>query len=132
MVKAGRTADQTITAVFRRSGGVKQVLAKTLRLLKREGLKGLIQKWASIRIEHRQYNDWIRCYDAITDGVRAGIRRRVEGLARRPLLSVLMPVYNTNSHGSLKPSNPSEGNYIPIGNFVLQTMRRPILAYAPL
>ena len=96
-VRAGRTVDQTITAVFRRSGGVKQVLAKTLRLLKREGLKGLIQRWASIRIEHKQYNDWMRCYDAITDDVRSGIRRRIEGLTRKPLLSVLMPVYNTNS-----------------------------------
>ena len=130
-MREGRTADRLLRqcfAVAAGSGG----FSKTLRLLKHEGLKGFIQKWASLRIEHMQYNDWIRCYDAITDEVRAGIRRRVEGLARRPLLSVLMPSITRIPNGSLKPSNPSEGNYIPIGNFVLQTMRRPILAYAPL
>ncbi|HEY7129259.1 MAG TPA: glycosyltransferase, partial [Nitrospira sp.] len=95
-VRAGRTAEQSVRAVFRRNGGVKQVLAKTWRLLKREGLKGFIQRWASIRIEHRQYSDWIRCYDTISDDSRAAMHRRIEELARRPLLSVLMPVYNTN------------------------------------
>jgi glycosyltransferase involved in cell wall biosynthesis len=95
-MRVGKAADESVKAVFRRSGGGRRVLGKILRLLKREGLKGFIQKWASLRIEHMRYSDWICCYDAITDEVRAIMHRRIDGFAKKPLISVLMPVYNTN------------------------------------
>jgi len=95
-MREGKAADESVKAVFRRSGGGRRVLVKTLRLLKHEGLKGFIHKWASLRIEHMQYSDWVCCYDSITDEVRAIMYRRIDGLGKKPLISVLMPVYNTN------------------------------------
>ena len=68
-MREGKAADESVKAVFRRSGGGRRVLGKTLRLLKHEGLKGFMQKWASLRIEHMQYSDWVCCYDSITDEV---------------------------------------------------------------
>jgi GT2 family glycosyltransferase len=43
----------------------------------------------------RTYGDWVRSYDTLTAADRAAIRLRIGAMARRPQLSVLVPVYNT-------------------------------------
>jgi GT2 family glycosyltransferase len=40
------------------------------------------------------YGHWVDSYDRIDDAVRAALRERCRRLASRPLISVLMPVYN--------------------------------------
>ena len=42
----------------------------------------------------RDYPEWVRRYDTLDDRGRSAIARRAEALAAKPLISVLMPVFN--------------------------------------
>ena len=44
----------------------------------------------------RDYAAWIEQYDRLSDDDRLVFRRASERLSRKPLISVLLPVYNTN------------------------------------
>jgi GT2 family glycosyltransferase/2-polyprenyl-3-methyl-5-hydroxy-6-metoxy-1,4-benzoquinol methylase len=44
---------------------------------------------------HAQYAEWRAMYGTLDDSGRAAIRARIEAFPRRPLLSILMPVYDT-------------------------------------
>jgi glycosyltransferase involved in cell wall biosynthesis len=44
----------------------------------------------------RSYSRWIKKHDPFTPEIRQDIERKVAALNHKPLLSVLMPVYNTN------------------------------------
>jgi len=44
----------------------------------------------------RSYSRWIKKHDPFTPKIRQDIERKVAALNHKPLLSVLMPVYNTN------------------------------------
>jgi GT2 family glycosyltransferase len=69
------------------------------RVYREEGAGGVVQTLrASIRRVdslHRQYQRWIALYDTITNDDLAAMRRHVATFATRPLISVVMPVYNT-------------------------------------
>jgi GT2 family glycosyltransferase/SAM-dependent methyltransferase len=42
------------------------------------------------------YDLWVREFDTLDDGDRAAMRAHIAGLARRPLISVVVPAYNTD------------------------------------
>ncbi|TKS52798.1 glycosyltransferase [Luteimonas yindakuii] len=42
-----------------------------------------------------EYAGWVKSYDSLSEADLADMRRRAEGLAYRPLVSILLPVYNT-------------------------------------
>src|SRR6185436_17126712 len=44
--------------------------------------------------EVSDYQDWIDAYDTLSDGDRGLMRQHADGLAQRPLISVLMPTYD--------------------------------------
>lgn len=44
--------------------------------------------------QRRSYDEWVREFDTTTAGYRAALNRRVRGLRRQLLISVIMPVYN--------------------------------------
>ena len=41
------------------------------------------------------YATWVELYDTLTDADRDAIRARIEALSKQPLISILMPVFNT-------------------------------------
>jgi GT2 family glycosyltransferase len=41
------------------------------------------------------YTQWVREYDTLDDADRAAIRVQIAALARRPIISIVVPVYNT-------------------------------------
>jgi GT2 family glycosyltransferase len=43
----------------------------------------------------RDYRNWVEAYDTLTDADRAVILRHIDTMAQRPLISVVMPTYNT-------------------------------------
>ncbi|MHB8219260.1 MAG: glycosyltransferase family 2 protein [Acidimicrobiales bacterium] len=45
--------------------------------------------------EDRRYSSWVALYDTIDDAARDAIRQRVEALDHLPLVSVILPVFNT-------------------------------------
>ena len=46
--------------------------------------------------EGSDYQDWIDAYDTLTDADRTLIRRHIDTLPNRPLISILMPTYETS------------------------------------
>jgi len=50
---------------------------------------------SSIPADRNDYQEWIRRYDTLTDETRAKMRARIAAFAQRPLVSVVMPTYNT-------------------------------------
>jgi glycosyltransferase involved in cell wall biosynthesis/predicted SAM-dependent methyltransferase len=81
---------------------------KIIRLYRKDGLAGirrglgLVAKSgypspnkASAESDKKNYDEWIRLYDTLTDDVRSIMRTRIENLPQRPHISVVMPTYNT-------------------------------------
>ncbi len=68
-------------AAFKR-GGVHEVKARMFA-------------YASRYAQTRAYDEWVRLYDALTNEDRKAIRRRLDTLSYKPLISIIMPVYNT-------------------------------------
>lgn len=100
---------KALPSVVARNGGVLNLLAKLRNVLRDEGLPGLIRALA--RVEARAasggasngrdnvsltYLEWVRKYDTIDDDTRAKIRGHIARMLNKPLISVVMPVYNPN------------------------------------
>jgi len=43
------------------------------------------------------YTEWVRRYDTLTDEMRASMHAQIKDFSSRPVISVLMPVYNTKA-----------------------------------
>ena len=80
---------------MKRSGGIKPALMKCWRLYRREGLAGVVGKLTSLHRQSIDYMEWIRRYDTLTDDARTIIQTRIEAFSYKPLVSVVMPTYNT-------------------------------------
>jgi glycosyltransferase involved in cell wall biosynthesis len=83
--------------VVSRSGGIKPALMKCWRLYRREGLSAVRGKLTSLHRQSIDYMKWISRYDTLTDEARLRIKNRITSFAHRPLISVVMPTYNTRS-----------------------------------
>ncbi len=64
-----------------------------------QGWYGLRGALLSVMVTQQQpssvnYETWVNIYDTITDMDRERIKQRIAGFKQRPLISVLMPVYN--------------------------------------
>jgi glycosyltransferase involved in cell wall biosynthesis len=46
--------------------------------------------------KRRSYSEWIKKHDELTSATRQDMERKIGAFSRKPLLSVIMPVYNTN------------------------------------
>lgn len=70
---------------------------RAFEILRERGWRGLEQ---SLRLNYRKfreaqkYQKWIRDFDALTGEDREKIRRRIESFSYKPLISVILPVYN--------------------------------------
>ncbi len=68
-----------------------------VRILGREGWSGIaerMRKHERSLAADRSYAEWVRRFDTLGDADFAAMRVRIEGMARKPVISVLMPVYN--------------------------------------
>ena len=59
---------------------------------RREGLGGITCRL----LDRDNYSEWIRNFDRLTDVSRAIMRQRIDAFANKPLISIIMPVYNSN------------------------------------
>ena len=100
-------------AASRRYGGWGSALALAWGLYRREGGAGLKRGLAQVAAagqagpsaagpaaaaapahNRHDYAEWVRRYGTLDDPVRAAMRANIEDWAQRPLISVVMPVYN--------------------------------------
>jgi GT2 family glycosyltransferase len=70
-----------------------------LRVARNEGVKGITERLQS-RLQPRRgnaaYRAWVKRYDTLTEADREAIRARIRELPYQPLISVVMPVYDTD------------------------------------
>src|SRR5882724_11019045 len=74
-------------------------LRKARKFFKTEGARGLyhgLRRKSESRRRDRVYQDWIARYDEYTDREEAEIARRIRDFRSKPLISVLMPVYDVD------------------------------------
>lgn len=79
-------------------GGLKGTFKRAVLLYHREGLSGAWRKFRIMAniVGRNNYSKWICCYDTLTDEIRTIMRDRMDNFEHKPLISVLMPVYNPN------------------------------------
>jgi len=71
------------------------LMSRFFQSLKTEGLKGAAQRVRN-RIEiGYEYARWMEKYDKLTDDDRTAIKRQIADFSHKPLISVVMPTYNT-------------------------------------
>ncbi len=63
--------------------------------LKTGGVSGLTRRLLEQAQAASDYQRWIGAYDTLSEADRAAVRRHIDRLAYRPLISVIMPTYNT-------------------------------------
>lgn len=102
-----------LPSVVRFGGGVFGSARKALRIFSREGLKGVKRRilfvggnrsdaagskirpdLASPAVDRNDYAEWIRRYDTLTHNDREKIRSTIVNFQKKPLISIIMPVYN--------------------------------------
>lgn len=89
-------------------GGFKNTFKKVTRLYRREGIVGIRRGFKfvarfsqithttdSLVIGRNDYKEWVRRYDTLTDNARVVKSSRINEFKNRPLISVVMPTYNT-------------------------------------
>ncbi|MGF6113680.1 glycosyltransferase [Pseudomonas frederiksbergensis] len=100
---------QVLPSAIRRGGGIRSTAQKALAVWKLQGTAGLIARlrwlngaseFAFIGQETREVPDrhdyarWVTYYDTIDDNGRWRMTEEIRKWARKPLISIIMPVYN--------------------------------------
>ena len=83
--------------VVSRSGGLKPALMKCWRLYLREGFAGVGERLTSLHRQSIDYMKWIGRYDTLTAEARARMQTRTKSFLHQPLISIVMPTYNSKS-----------------------------------
>ncbi len=76
-------------------GGARGALGAVAAVIQREGWRGMLGKLTRGAQQQGQYVRWIAEHDSPSADEMARFCQRVLGLARTPLISIVVPVYNT-------------------------------------
>ncbi|CAM3364865.1 glycosyltransferase [Bordetella sputigena] len=87
---------------IRQAGGVRLVSRKVINIYRREGVAGIRRGIGLFRhaihnrsgLDRNNYAAWLLQYDTLTDETRKEMARLGDGLRMKPLISIIMPVYN--------------------------------------
>ncbi|MBU9227195.1 glycosyltransferase family 2 protein [Burkholderia multivorans] len=95
-------AAESLTAHLRARGGVINALRHYYAIWHKEGMQGVRRRATRILARDtfedspEAYARWIAQYDTIDDAKRATLRTAVARFARRPLISIVVPTYNSD------------------------------------
>jgi glycosyltransferase involved in cell wall biosynthesis len=108
-LKRFRRVAERATLAIQRRGGFNKTLKKAVQLYRCEGLAGIrrglmmIATFGKInpslgsgKYDRNDYTEWIRRYDTLSDEARTLMRSHIDAFLYKPLISVVMPVYNPN------------------------------------
>jgi glycosyltransferase involved in cell wall biosynthesis len=107
-IRRGRRFIHILSAAFAKGGGIIGTALAARRVMRREGLVGLQRAFLRIRGEtligvatsapgdanRRIYREWVKQYDTLNDDDRKKIHKHIMAMRHKPLISVVMPVYN--------------------------------------
>jgi glycosyltransferase involved in cell wall biosynthesis len=85
---------QTLLALLRGTDR-RRLATAAWRTLKQLGPAGLVHEFARFFGRRTAYPRWVKAYDTLAEADRTRIRASVEALARRPLISVLLPTFES-------------------------------------
>jgi glycosyltransferase involved in cell wall biosynthesis/peptidoglycan hydrolase CwlO-like protein len=106
---------KSLPSVIRGCGGMVNAGMKTMAAFRLDGLSGVRDKMRnkfagsgviavppceqsdSVSVDRNDYTEWVNRYDTIDEVTRSGIAHSVTTMPHTPLISVLMPTYNTGS-----------------------------------
>lgn len=77
---------------------VRSALHDAWAVLRREGVRGVEQRLRQIGEANTgrfDYDNWVSCYDSLSDADRARAAQMIAAMPRKPKFSIVMPVYNT-------------------------------------
>lgn len=84
-------------ALSRATGGPVQLVVRGLSFVRRKGVSGLVRHVRGWNVLRNDYPSWLASHGKLTRGMRAEMRARIAGFAQRPLVSILMPTYNSRA-----------------------------------
>jgi glycosyltransferase involved in cell wall biosynthesis len=101
-VKRARLLHGATLVAIKRNGSVWRAISKAWGVLNREGWEGVrrcvilyhSQATNSVDFDRNDYAEWVRRYDTLTVETRTAMQGRIDALGYKPLISVVMPVYN--------------------------------------
>lgn len=98
-----------VPSIIRRGGGVRATIARTVRVLRQDGVKGVVAqvRWfsgidqAQVEVpptpdilDRHDYAAWIERYDTLDAQARWQITEHIRTWEKQPLISIIMPVFN--------------------------------------
>ena len=86
-----------IYALAEKHGGFAPLLRRSFEIFGESGISGLRGHLRNSQKPKEDYLEWVRRYAALDEAGRVDLRNRVEGLVRKPLISIVMPTYNPNA-----------------------------------
>lgn len=93
----------TFPRMIGRSGGLKPAVGRAIRIIRREGISGLIQRTREASIASSRgllfgndYSEWLHNYGSLNQLESAKVKALLKGPKQLPQISVVMPVYNPN------------------------------------
>jgi glycosyltransferase involved in cell wall biosynthesis/SAM-dependent methyltransferase len=100
--KRVRLLRDALRVAIKRSGSVRRAISKAWAVLKREGWNGVrlhvirlqSQVANSVDFDRNDYAEWIRRYDTLTIETRGTMKAHIDFFTQKPLISIVMPVYN--------------------------------------
>jgi O-antigen biosynthesis protein len=90
-----------------RVGGIHKILIKTIKIFRHEGVSGVKGRFKNI-VKMRQnagdqtYQKWINLYDTLTNESRARMRSLINNFSSKPIVSIILPTYNSNPEWLIK------------------------------
>jgi GT2 family glycosyltransferase len=67
---------------------------RAVGIVRRDGFRGLLSRLSSNRQSH-DYGEWVQRYDQVGESKRPQIENKTAEIGQNPLISVVMPVYNS-------------------------------------
>src|SRR5688500_2709041 len=83
-------------ALSRATGGPVQLAVRGLRFVRRKGVTGLVRHVRGWNVLRNDYPSWLASHGRITRTMRNEMRSRAAAFAHQPLVSILMPTYNSH------------------------------------
>ncbi|MGU7840796.1 glycosyltransferase [Burkholderia sp. AW33-5] len=100
--RRARHSARSVAAHLRARGGLVTALRHYFAIWRKEGIQGVRRRATRILARDtfedspETYARWIAQYDTIDEGKRIALRTAVAGFARRPLISIVVPTYNSD------------------------------------
>lgn len=109
LARRAKKVARLLPSIIRRGGGLTSTVRKAVKIWRQHGTAGVISRlrWFAGAgnfefvgqetrevVDRHDYSVWVKYYDTLDDHSRWKIREEIRNWHERPLISIVMPVYN--------------------------------------